>query len=124
MGELEMAPPGHKVAQLVRPEDFTDIEVDTLEQEAAAYLFAMDLDVTRLQSTIPEQLAIDYREGLASVSTGEWAEAKAKFEHILEYCDDGPTKAQLKLMAIDPDPESYQGYHVLDNDLISMLSTV
>jgi hypothetical protein len=122
--ELDLAPKGHKVAQLVRPEDFTDIAVDTLEQEAAAYLFAMDRDVTLLQATIPEQLATDYRQGLSSMAAGEWTEAKNIFEQILEYCDDGPSKAQLKMMAIDPDPESWQGYHVLDNDFIAMMSMV
>jgi class 3 adenylate cyclase len=122
--ELEIPPEGHQVGQLVRPEDFTDIDVDTLAQEAAAHLFAMDRDVALLQAKIPEKLTIDYRQGLSHMASGEWAEAKSTFEEILQYCDDGPTKAQLKMMAIDPEPESWPGYHVLDNDLITMLSSV
>jgi hypothetical protein len=122
--QLDLAPEGHKVAQLIRPEEIKDIAVDTLEREAAAYLFAMDRDVTLLQATIPEQLATDYRHGLSSMSSGEWTEAKHIFEQILEYCDDGPSKAQLKMMAIDPDPESWQGYHVLDIYFIAMMSKV
>merc|ERR1719183_734333 len=112
-----------ELGALVKDEGLSDINSSTLEKEGAEFLFVIDRDVARLQTGIPEELNLDYREALCQLLEGNWDAALEVLVRILKelWPGDGPSEALYRFMKETnfKCPANWNGYHVLDDDALA-----
>jgi hypothetical protein len=112
-----------ELGALVKDEGLSDINSSTLEKEGAEFLFVIDRDVARLQTGIPEELNLDYREALCQLLEGNWDAALEVLVRILKelWPGDGPSEALYRFMQEThfKCPPNWNGYHTLDADQLA-----
>uniref|UniRef100_A0A7S3KMH7 Uncharacterized protein n=1 Tax=Euplotes crassus TaxID=5936 RepID=A0A7S3KMH7_EUPCR len=119
LDNTENIPEDHQTGELIKLEQYANINIEGFKDQGVDYMFTLDNDVVESQSNIQEFNPI-FRQLFKCYIAGEWGDAFECIQRCLEcWEDDGPTKAiQFYLSAFQyQQPNQWNGYRNIEDDL-------